>query len=82
MLEAMLAFRQVLMPESADPSETIHSHEAAVIVDPDLESITGGIRATRAYGFPNWSRWPPRSAPPSIRKFRWERTAEILLAAY
>jgi glycosyltransferase involved in cell wall biosynthesis len=81
-LEAMLASRPILISRSADPDGIIRSRKAGVVVDPHVESIASGIRAMGAMGADELQTMGQRGRALIDQEFRWERTVQILLAAY
>jgi glycosyltransferase involved in cell wall biosynthesis len=81
-LEAMLASRPILISGSADPDGTIRSREAGLVVDSDLISIASGLRAMAALRTDELQAMGRRARAVVDEEFRWERTANILLAGY
>jgi glycosyltransferase involved in cell wall biosynthesis len=81
-LEAMLASRPILISGSADPDGIIRSRESALVVDPDVVSIASGLRTLATLSSEELHAMGRRARAVVDEEFRWERTADILLAAY
>jgi glycosyltransferase involved in cell wall biosynthesis len=81
-MEAMLASRPILVSGSADPDDTIGSRQGALVVDPDVVSIASGLRTLATLSSEELQAMGRRARAVVDEEFRWERTADILLAAY